>query len=89
MQDSAASSTEQRLSQELLGLYDELVEFQGCCAFLCDAFVAFTTQGVEMDRATTHGLHIYSGQVKQRLQQLKERLHELRTQLRQDATLPG
>lgn len=63
---------------ELLKFQDDFVEFQGSCAFLCDAIIALTTAELVMDKASVHGLHRYAGEVKLRAQELKEQLQEFR-----------
>lgn len=65
------------LAGELLTLYDDFLEFQGYCAFWCDAMSAITTLGVELDDASREGAHAFSEQVKQNAQALKNRLKEL------------
>lgn len=63
---------------DLLKFQDDFVEFQGSCAFLCDAFIALTTAQLVIDKASANGLNMYAGQVKLRAQELKEQLQAIR-----------
>lgn len=63
--------------QELLCFYDDFVEFQSSCTFLCDAIMAMTSAGLELDEAGIQGVHLYSWQIKRNVQELKDRLQAL------------
>lgn len=80
MPDFLPNSSKSQLSnvaEELLTFYDDFVEFQSCCAFLCDAITAMAIAGIELDEASQEGVHIFSSQVKHNAQLLKDRLQAL------------
>ena len=49
---------------DLLGFYDDFVEFQSQCAFFCDAVTTLKTQHQELDKATLEGICGYSTSIK-------------------------
>lgn len=65
------------IHQGLLDLYDEVTEFNDCCAFLCDAFCSLATEEEALDASTVEGLKCFSYWVKQRMVALKTRLKEI------------
>jgi len=69
-------------AEELLALYDDFLEFQGYCAFFCDAITAITSVGMELNDDSREGIHAFSDQVKQSAQVLKSRLKDLQEKCR-------
>lgn len=59
---------------DLLGFYDDFVEFQSQCAFFCDAVTTLMTQHQELDKATLEGICGYSTSIKSRMLTLKQQL---------------
>lgn len=87
MSDFLVDSSRSQLStlaQELLAFYDDFVEFQSSCAFMCDAVTAMATTGMELDEASREGVHIFASQVKHHAQVLKDRLQVL-----QEVSIPS
>ncbi|MES2824989.1 MAG: hypothetical protein V4732_15395 [Pseudomonadota bacterium] len=76
------STTEPNLGVDLLIFYDDFLEFQGCCTFLCDSFMSLSETDMNLDEACIRGVHIFSGQVKRTAETLKDRLKVLLEQSR-------
>lgn len=71
---------ERQRSRNLLMFYDDFVEFQCSCAFLCDAVTAMLQSNVEVEHETREGVNAYSDQIKQAARDLKKKLdaiHEM------------
>lgn len=68
----------QTSSLELLDFYDDFVEFQSLCMFLCDTVVALTIAELVMDKRSMNGLQVCAGQIKERAELLEEKLLGLR-----------
>lgn len=68
---------------ELIGLYDELVEFNDYCAFLCDAFSSLLhcAHESEPEARTIMGLKRYCEDLKDRSKVLEERFDSVQRQL--------
>lgn len=64
--------------QDLLALYDDFVEFQGSCAFFCDAVTGILDTNVDLDGDTMEGMRSYAANVKQSANELKKRLRIIR-----------
>lgn len=67
------------LSAELLSLYDEVVEFNDYCAFLCDACASLAMQNEVLGRDSASGLTLSVEYLKTRSSGLKlmvKSLHE-------------
>jgi hypothetical protein len=62
------------LADELLHLYDEISEFNDCCAFLCDAFCSLAAEERALDTSTIEGLKCFSYWIKQRVAEVKAQL---------------
>jgi hypothetical protein len=65
------------LSRDILHLYDEFVEFNDYCAFLCDAFASVISDEEHMeflDQASVQGFGRCSHWMKFRMNELKGRL---------------
>jgi hypothetical protein len=83
--DSTTSSPqiiEPNFGVDLLIFYDDFLEFQGCCTFLCDTFMSLSETDMNLDEACIRGVHIFSGQVKRTAEILKDRLKVLLEQSR-------
>jgi len=65
------------LAQDLVVFYDEFVEFQAYCAFLCDALSAMVISEIILDDATQRGVSAYASQLKQRVEALKISLKQI------------
>ena len=70
---------EPRLAMELLRYYDDFSEFNDDCAFLCDAFAALVTNSDYLDQQSREGFDRHTRQLKQKVQEFKERLRDIRT----------
>lgn len=67
-----ATLRERQRSRNFLVLYDDFVEFQCSCAFLCDAVTGMLQSYAEIDSETLEGVRAYSDQVKQTARDLKK-----------------
>lgn len=65
-------------SLDLLIFFDEFVEFQGACAFFCDAVTGMLETNMEFDGSTLDGMRAYSDHVKQTAHELKGKLNVIR-----------
>jgi hypothetical protein len=65
------------LATDLLHLYDEVAEFNDCCAFLCDAFASLAAAEEGLDGSTAEGLRCLSDWMKQRMEYLKRQLKRI------------
>jgi hypothetical protein len=61
---------------EWVSFYDDFMAFQGRCAFFCDASSALASQQ-QWETASQRGLQLHSSQLKDELERLRERLHQL------------
>lgn len=70
-------------TNELIGLYDELVEFNDYCAFLCDAFSSLFSSSHELDAEarTVMGLKRYCEDLKDRSKKLEVQFDEVQRRL--------
>jgi hypothetical protein len=67
-------SNSQAVQARMLALYDDLVEFEYQCSFLCDAFASIVRQEEVIDPETIKGVSVYSGRIKEQLSRLKDEL---------------
>jgi hypothetical protein len=72
--EMGAPTEQQTLSNDLLDLYDELTDFNDCCAFLWDAFSALAAEEDALDTSTIEGLRSLADWMKQRMNTVKTRL---------------
>ncbi len=61
---------------ELVTFYDDFIAFQARCAFFCDAFSALAAQQ-HWESNSQRGLSLHSAELKDELEQLRRRLHQL------------
>ena len=66
------------LSQALLSYYDEFVDFNEDCAFLCDAFACLVDNHEILNQYSIRGLARNAHWLKQRTKEFKERLKKIR-----------
>ena len=67
-----STSKDERLSKELLALYDEFSEFDACCAFFCEATASLSgNSDYCLEGASAEGLRILAQQLKERSATLK------------------
>ena len=71
---SQLSGIDAALEKDLLVFYDEFVEFEGYCAFLCDAFACMASAKFELHEATQRGVEAFTSKLKQRVGELKSGL---------------
>jgi hypothetical protein len=70
--------TEESLrSLDILHLYDEVVEFNDYCAFLCDAVACLAVEGDCIDEAAARGLGRFSLDIKRGMGALKSKLKKI------------
>ena len=62
------------LARDLQDLYDEMTEFNDCCAFLCDAFCSLVAEEEALETSTEEGLTCLSYWLQQRITTMKARL---------------
>lgn len=60
------------LQHRIVKLYDELTEFSGQCAFLCDSFAAIPAQTEIIEIETVEGIDFYARWLKHRILEIKE-----------------
>lgn len=79
MNDSSArpSASDNSLSEDLVVFYDEFVEFQAYCAFLCDALGSMALAQIDLDDATRRGVSAFAGDLKYRVEVLKIELKRI------------
>lgn len=75
----------EKLSNDLLALYDRLAEFSDQCAFLCDAFAAIPICEETIDPATARGMGLSAQWMKRRVQEITMNLKQLHEQTRRIA----
>lgn len=69
-------STEQHAA-ELLEFYEEFLNFQADCSFLCEAIISMANEEELLGLETTLGITRFSHTIKDRTQELKQTLHKL------------
>lgn len=75
--DSKLPATDTSVSVGLVVFYDEFVEFQAYCAFLCDALSSMAAAQIELDDATRRGVSAFAGDLKYRVEALRILLQRL------------
>ena len=73
----AQSSQSSSVARELLNLYDNVSEFNDCCAFLWDAFASLAAEEEALDTSTIEGLECLSHWMKQRMVEVKRQIKEI------------
>lgn len=68
---------ESLISHDILHLYDEVVEFNDYCAFLCDAVACLIVEDDYIDNTTAHGLGRFSHDIKRGMDALKSKLKQI------------
>lgn len=68
----------EKLSNDLLALYDRLSEFSDQCAFLCDAFAAIPIHEEAIDPATARGIGLSAQWMRRRVQEITLDLKRIR-----------
>ena len=68
----------QTTSRELLEFYDDFIEFQNLCMYLCDTVVALSIAEVLIDKRNMNELQVCAGQIKERAELLGKKLLILR-----------
>lgn len=72
-----SANADSPLAEDVVVFYDEFVEFQAYCAFLCDALSSMAIAHMELDDVTRHGITVFSGQLKLRVEVLKMKLKQI------------
>ena len=75
----------EKLSNDLLALYDRLSEFSDQCAFLCDAFAAIAICDETIDPATARGIGFSAQWMKRRVQEVTLDLKRIHEQVRTES----
>lgn len=73
----AAKTTGPGPDDSLLIFYDDFVEFQESCAFLCDAIASMVGEEDRFDPCTASGIKEFCHSVKDRSQQLRRELKKI------------
>lgn len=71
------SEKETGQKSELIIFYDDFVEFQENCAFLCDAIASMSTGEDRFDACTAAGINEFCHSVKDRSEQLRRELKKI------------
>lgn len=67
------------LKTDLLHFYEEFVEFQDYCSFMCEAFASLAAEENYLDTSTAMGASRFCHWIKRRMHELKgdlKRIHE-------------
>ena len=75
--DQKTTIDDSSLSEDLLQLYNEFVEFNEYLAFFCDAFVGVVSNDQLLDTSTIHGINRCSRWLKHRMEEFRVRLEAL------------
>lgn len=79
MNKNVLATAETSVQMDLLNFYDQFTEFQGNCAFMCDALVSLIEEEHCLEKNTAGGVSSYSQWIKARAQALKidlKRIHK-------------
>ena len=74
MNKKVLATAERSVQMDLLNFYDQFTEFQGNCAFMCDALVSLIEEENCLAESTAGGVSSYSQWIKRRAQALKGEL---------------
>lgn len=75
--DQKTTIDDSSLSDDLLQLYNEFVEFNDYNAFFCDACAGVVSNDDLLDTSTIHGIHRCSRWMKSHMEEFKARLKAL------------
>ena len=79
MANESSKLTKIPLKTDLLHFYDEFVEFQDYCSFMCEAFASLATEENYLDTSTAMGASRFCQWMKRRMQELRgdlKKIHE-------------
>lgn len=79
MPNESSKLTKTPLRTDILHFYDEFVEFQDYCSFMCEAFASLAAEEHYMDTSSAMGASRFCYWIKRRMQELKgdlKKIHE-------------
>ena len=89
MSKKSSSSKETPLKTDILLFYDDFVEFQDYCSFMCEAFSSLASEDNFMDESTAMGASRFCHWMKRRMHQLKGDLKKIHKKANTQSLVPS
>ncbi len=77
MSSDLSKLTNTSIKADLLHFYDEFVELNDYCSFMCEAFASLATEEDYMDESTAMGVSRFCYWIKHRMEVLKGELKQI------------